>query len=733
MAFDVIFNDSEAACAVRSRGGSGESIHFARICVKTGSMKRSSARRSAEDGGHGGCTMFISVWDTKTILSSRSVAKSLNLTYRYQHHFRSWKRARILAIGDVFEAPTLIHSTFVVLAVYGRQNRFGTILCRITDTSTEVLQAVNHDEEPVSAVITRGPSLLFLDVSGVMFLRYDGKKSIIYSCDDGQNAVEHWTIGNCADDDSRALICTYPHPGDFSALEVSAVHWKGMVVTSSIVRHRFGSRLSLLAASLQRGVFLFSTAEGYLYAFDYNTQDGIWRSQKPSAAKDVRCATVYKDFLVLTTSDESEDVYCLDLRNLANPAYFLKSAIRMDLVVVTEKIERQVESESSRPSSGNPSLLQIEKNLESRLQKGLDRFLEHSGRIADKKQLLNRILVLLKEEVGSSTTKPFVPMFKHSLKHVASVRNRRESGVRNEDSPAKSLTSEHEQLEGSGSRRYLKSPAAGVLKLVNNTCGLDCARNFLTIRAEIAFHESEYDRDVNTVEGLFMKLNFSCSDRIPTVWSFNEVPFTEKPQSYSLYGFAPLAVFAHSSKLPTLTCSARVTLSNGCSQIVGLFTIASILSSNYSSETAKKAAFIAEPSFKDGFHIIARGLAPGQLAELCRGEDTAQNASIASAENLPRFTLNSKSRNDLATTIARLAIRAGDKVKFYSSPEPSRSALYGIDTAINHLQDEKKLIQVIGSQTNAYGYTPADIVKVLQKQIDVDEAFGLVEEQQLWF
>ncbi|KAI0564950.1 hypothetical protein FGB62_22g610 [Gracilaria domingensis] len=761
MTFGFITNNRRGSCSVYGHRESGESTHFANIEVKVRTKKRQRARETPGFVGKIKCYVTVSVWKVLKSFSSHSVARSFSLVYSFQHHLKSWNDAKILAIHDVSQVPDFVQSTCFGLALYGGGNRYGTVIGIVRESETILLPIIVHEREPVSALLLRGPTLVCLDATGIVTLGRDGVECTVEGFRDVHMSGKMTSICN-VEDESYALACSSANDDDSGhVLQISTVHWKGKVAALLTVEDRFEAFPTLLAASLYSHNLFFSTANGVLYAADMASRTISWRTRKHSdVVKQIRMALLHNGLLILSTLNDSEDFYAVHITSTADSSHCVgdirklfsircgseKGMKHEHLFIPWQNLllkvnyeegtccdeEDSCESAFFNSNPGNPSMFQIESHLGKRLEKGLDQFLEDKERINDKQKMMENVRTFLTEELEHSDAKSFAPIFEGRVVSVASIWNRNTANVRPDRQMSEECANGPENADSRSLDIGQTVRRANALKLVDSSCNLDRLRSYVTIETQIVPDELFCEGDGENPENVRAKLRLHSNHRIPSVWTCNEISISENAGRYSLWAASPLAVFTNSSDLPKLTFTATIDLSNGLSHPVGLFTLASLMWSMKKDDNKHIQNIPYNDLSESTYHISASGENINQVRALQTEEDIAPYAEFIIGEHSARITLKLASQSEFSTLLATLTMKAGDNITFQSTPEPSKCSFFEVDTGLNLLEDEKKVMQSISSQKNVFGYSTEELTSVIEKQIDVDDAFGLIEEQQLW-
>ncbi|CAN8068339.1 unnamed protein product [Agarophyton chilense] len=756
-----ITSNHKGSCSVFSQRETTESTHFANIQIKLPTKKRPRGLRSDWVAKNSGCFIDVSVWKIPKSFSTHSVSRTFTHVYNYSRHFQSWQDAKILAIKDVSQTSNFVCSTCFGLVLFGDDNQYGSVIGMIRESETVFLPIVVHDKEPLSAVFLRGPSLLCLCESGSLILEQDGAKCAVKGVDFMNMSQNTATICN-VEDDRYALLCTaISDAGSRTVVKVASVDWHGTTTTLYTIEDKFDSCVSLLSASLHRCLLFFSTVDGVVHSVDMVSGTISWRTRmQRDALKHVRTATLHNGFLVLSTLDEAEDFYAAHVAVPADSSYTVgdvkklfstrcdqpKENMHAHLYIPWKNFLLKVHSEKgtccdkedsyeavgSITSSGNPSMFQIESYLKERLQRGLDKFLEDKERSDDKRRMMENVRTILGEQLGHSDSKPFSPIFEGTVQCIASANspNSRRAGW--DPQTSKEALPKNGNDDSESYEKVDSNHSADNLTVVETNCQLDRLRSRVIIETRFSFKQLPSAGDENETKELRAKLSFHTSDRISSVWSCNEVLLSGNSDFFSLSAACPLAIFTNSSNLANMTFTATIDLSNNHSQPIGLFTLASLLCQIDNVDKANKR-LSSDDLFNSTFHVLASGGSSNRLQDLLTEEDISGYVKFKAGEHKTRLSLHPGSQSELATLIARLTIRAGDSTVFQSVPEPSKSSLKDIDTGIAVLEEERKLMHSISNQKNIFGYNAGEIMSVIEKQIEVDDAFGMIEEQQLWF
>lgn len=762
---NLILSESSASCAVKCpwQNPVERKVWYSRICLSERPRKRQLGK-SKRTGSH--CVVQVSIWSSPAS-SNGFTTKALGKEGSSQCVIvESSGPGRLIGVSNAIDCILFAEFTWVIVAISSRKGAHGIALLRFEKEGIQVKKVFFVPESPLHGIVLRGPHILYKTSENILLEGPDGNVALV-GVDGGEmgpRAKEYFICGT--EHDAEAVIATRDtKQGISESISLRTVRFSGVCESPWTAKDTRDCNLNFAAVSLHRGIFAVANYDGSLTSFDIHSGVVLWKTRPKSELENPVWLSFYRDTL-LVIAGGSEAVWSVSIAASTDRNQAIRNTTLMfsekcsvtteagehghvfapwreSLLQLSDKngcycLDKEISTTIStavrHQQKGIPFMHAVRRNLERRLDVGVERVTDAAERQEEKLGILNHVRSLLMEAAGEKTrvTFPKPKPFNGSLDNVIVLNGRgerRSGGSRQEEGNALTVAqvpSTHVVLGGHSGSIGLSR----FVRLLESLTGVDRSGRFVLIQVRLAVSDVLSTDDSESAT-LSLRLNVQFDRCMSAIWDIEQRSRLRSGDSIWLRACAPISAIVANNVLSVenLRVIVRVDCDAGRSQHLDTFSFSAILSSIFDSESrAGKGTEHGLLTFERSIHTIAQGRSAHHLQRLRQDEASADEFVVNTREKLACISFKVTSNIQLALAIAKLRTSVDDDVSLRSSAELSTSSLKNVDYCLRKLEEEMQAVRN-AVHRGSVGYDASQIQELLKLQLRVDESFGCIEEQ----
>lgn len=757
---DIILSETNAACIVLCPWQSPvEKVAcYSSIQLSQRSQKRTlgKAKRKASC-----CVVDVTVWSPKTS-GKPGTSKTFSRCYASECVIKgSIGPGRIIGISNAIDDDVFVEYTWIVIAVSRTDGSNGIALLRFEENGIKLRKVFDCTDSPYDAVVLRGPNVLYSLSNDVEMEGEKGGVTIDLPAHECTSSIDVESFLCRTGTDLEAIVAKLLKRTGFpDLLKLYSVCFSGLCeeIRTLKVSAIESSRRGFICTD--HGAFILAGRDGSLGYFDINTGEIVWKSPANKALEDLLWLTCYEETLVMTASRTVWSMPMnakLDHTVSANSASsmfpdFCRSASqdeahahffapwRGSVLQISDKngsycfekdLSKAQTQKNQTRNRATPFTPAVSRNLEKRLDSGVERVTDAAQRQEEKVELLNHLRSLLAEVVGQKSRASFPKKFHEGLENVM-VLNRTDELQPRTDTELASIGKAGE----TSTRVFVDcDPSAfqmtPFLDLVESRTGVDKSGRFVIIQVCICVSKEGVSMNGSNFPPLSLQLNVHFDRCMAAIWDVEASSYMKPGDKAWLRACAPIsAIVANSvSSMENLRVIVRVDSDDGRSQYLGTFYLSTVLSSVIHFE---KEMFPEVDrgllNFERTIRIVAQGSAVQFLQNILQNREGENIFDVTAQQKLARINFQASSNIELALALAKIRAAVGDGISLRSLSEAPIHSLHILDSGMRSLEKEIDTLRGIASQRGAIGYDVHQICELLRLQLEVDESFGRVEE-----
>lgn len=769
---NVLLGDSTACGTIKNpwQVPAERREYYAAINLSTFTYKR--YRRKSRTGRN--YVIRASVWTAtreKDGFSSRSFQK----VYPCECILQDWGDARLLGIFDALDETLLIESSWLLVAVSRKPRKHGIALFQFTQHGLKLVDVFAVRDIPLQAVAMRGPVVLYCTPSTVGIVGRDGDTPLhsSFSPFSSTQPLTRYLVCGTDHDLRGAVAVLEPKENSSECITIRVLSTLGNNEREWTLRDIPDIVVELIAVSTRKGMVALVEADGTLKGFDLNSGKQLWTTRGREELRNPKSLLFHRD-MVVVTSRNSAAVWAVKLSSADDGSQQLRSitmafpaqctavssqshghflAPWREYVLLCNDVDgthcadfdfswKDPVMDSNRFHSAHYTLT-VSKNLERRLNAGVERVMDAAERQEILLRMLSHVRSLLVQATGKMVNVRRPQLFNEQLGNVLFLPDRREP-MRDIDEgngfvPSPTVCHSDVGEEGAApstvpSKVFVNGCAhehcgTHFVRLISSKTGVDQSARFIIVRVHVLVLRVAAEGYASSSTQK-LQLNVDFDRCVAAMWDMETKTGLRPGEECWLSACAPISTLVTNcvSSLSDLSVIARVDTDNFGSQKLGRFSLNSILSSKINLKDLSEGGDGLQ-WFEKRVHAIAQGQSAHELGRQTHLKDIAKELRIETRENLAYLSFKFTSITELALAVAKLRALIGDGVRLRKTNELSRDALREADLSLRALEREMRVIREIAAQPNAVGYEVHEIQQLLGIQMDVDDSIGVVEEQ----
>lgn len=728
---------------------------YARVQVSHSSNKRQVGKLSRKNSS---CVVHASIWSA---LQHSSGAKSKAFRRESLSHcvIPSWDSATLLAVNDAFDSSIFVSFTWVLVGLSTKRGSHGLALLQFTKEGIRLDAVFDLEDAPVQGIVLRGPHILCSTSAEVILIAKDGTFSMDYLPSDCMNpsAVERCLC--VGERDREGLLITIDRDAPKSeVLKMYLVDAMKQACEELWSAEYAGKNIAAAAVSLRRGIVVLCESDGSMKAIDVKSGNPLWEGlggkdmgtpsdlafcQNGLLISELDSEALWGVSLVETSFGNTHRAKllfpekCSALGSQNHNHFFAPwrgSLLQCNNENGTHCADKDMSAVQITSKcnllQGTPFMHAVTKNLEHRLDVGVQRVTEAAQKREDKSDMLVHVRSLLRNAESFSPRIIQHSLFRGSLENIVENPERRRSiGNGSEAQLDSDVPMGCSIIVVNGRSQCEDRPR--LVRLLSSVAGVDKTERFIVIRVHISVLGPETSGNEKLVPGIGIQLNMQFSKSY-TIWDVQKKTGLRPGAMVWLHACAPISAIIsdNTSNVVNLSVSVRVNADDGRSQLLGTFNLANVLSCSLQMEAvASRGDGCNLIDFEKYIYAIAQGASAHQLQRLVHLRSVAEGFTVTALENLACLAFKVRSKVELAMAIAKLRACLPDEVRLQSSPAPSQGAVRLVDASVRALEQEMTLVRSASLRRDEVGYEASRMLEILRCQMVVDDYFGQVEEQ----
>lgn len=719
------------------------------------SRKRQRGKSPREESS---CRIDLSVW-TSAVGSDGSNSRSFRRVNLFQCTIPKWGApTRVLGVFRAFDDQSGVDYSWVVASLTKRDGKHGIALLQCTEDALSLVKVIAVRSNPEQVVVLRGPVVLYATPSFVSLAGKDGDIALDQDFDIDRSHISpaRYLVCTTEHDLEGVVACLEPQEPTADALRVCTIFADGKSQREWILRDVDGVSLRNISVSTQRGMAALAQADGTIHLFHLQFGKCLWTVR---GTKDIGSprSIIFHRHMVVCSLQNPNTLWAVPLyapkgenQKVRSPAklfpdqfkaaspkeynYFL--ALWRDSVLLCNDANGSCCADydfSSAATERDESRLQSEhylrtvvKNLETRLDFGVQRVTDVAERQDDKVRMVEHIRGLLIAASGGKL-KPTPELFGGQVEELLSSPEQRapmrdvSDNEADDPPPSEKIT-----VNGCSVPNHI-SPIARIVRI---SAGVDKSAHFIVVRAYIAVLGPS-DEEGSVSSDTTLQLNVSFDRCMPAIWDVEQRRNLRKGDKCWLQACAPVSIVAanSASSLDDISLVVRIDTTDGPSQHIASYSLTDVLSSP--ADTTEEQDTDSLLSFEQKVHAVAQGREAHDLNRFTMLMDLCRGLTVKTRENLAYFNFKITSVTELALAVAKLRAVIDDNVRLRSASELSQSTFHAADVSLRALEAEIQATRDIVQSRQTVGYNAENLRTLLRVQMEMDDCIGKVEEQNL--
>lgn len=759
---NVLIDGKNASCVVKCPWLNLErrKDKYARVEVFDRSRKRQLGQHSRSKWS---CLVRATVW-TPASHPSGATSKAFRRESTSECLISGWGGScSILAINDAIDSNLFVTFTWILMGLKRKDGATGLALLRFTENGIQLHSTRNTDDSPVQGVVLQGPHMLYSTVSGVAVEGPDAACPLVGSSRDLDSSATATSLIATAERDSEGFVLTHdPNVMKTEALMFSSFRAPNFICERLWTGAYSGKSIQAIAISFRRGILVVADEHCAVRALDIKSGGQLWEAIGGKSMRPPYTMVFFRNEL-LAGVQGTEGLWYLSLnpdRKVSTArrlkpmfpeqcpststqahnhflapwrGYLLQCSNENGTHCADHELSSQVSPMMQGQANAAPFMLSVSRNLERRLDVGVQQVTETAQKKEDKTRIVAHIRSLLANAAGNPLGYSHRKLFSDRLERIVELPERRrpvselfplqgESDLEKQ-SPAGDIVVNGQALPEGYSR---------FVRLLHSTTGIDKTGRFIAIRVHLSLLDTEDHNEDSPAPVTALWLNVKFDMPVSAVWDIQRTRGLPPGNSTWLEACAPISsvVSNSDSRLMNLSVIVRVDAEDGRSQLLGEFTVPSILAHDAQSDIAASGGGQCNlMNFQRRIQAVAQGVSAPLLLQLSQPQLFPGGFRVKIREHLALVEFSVASKTELVLQVAKLQARAPDDVKLRRAVDPSRPSLRGVDMCLLGLEKEMHLIRRIGTQHSEIGYDVSRIITLLECQLAVDDSFGCLEEQ----
>eukprot|EP00177_Eucheuma_denticulatum_P000135 GFKZ01000237.1.p1 GENE.GFKZ01000237.1~~GFKZ01000237.1.p1 ORF type:complete len:758 (-),score=75.03 GFKZ01000237.1:1980-4253(-) len=754
---NIPLDDNNFSCVIRCPwiAPAQRQSYFGRVCLSATSRKRQRGKSQRKEIN---CCVYLSVW-TPAIGNDGFNGRSFRRVKHFQCTVPEWGApAKVLGVFQAFDDESGLEYSWVVASLTKRDGKHGIALLQCAENALSLVNVAAVRGNPQQAIVLRGPVVLYATPSFVRMTGKNGDISLdqVFNADCSQkNSPARYLVCTTEHDLEGVVACLEPPKSASNTLRVCTIFANGKSQREWVLRDVNGTSICYISVSVRRGISVLAEADGSIRLFELQSGQCLWTVTGNMDIESPRAVIFHRD-MVLFSSRNPNTLWAVSLndskdenRKVRFPAklfpdqctgastdessYFL--ALWRDSVLLCDDSNgtcradydfssAAIEREQIRYPNGY-YLRTVIKNLETRLDCGVQRVTDVAERQDDKVSMIDHVRGLLISASGKRL-KPFPDLFRGQLKELMRSPERRlpmrdASDEADYPSPSEKIT-----VNGCSDPNDI-SPIARIIR--TGAC-VDKSARFIVVRAYVTVLGANDEEDSES-SGITLQLNVSFDRCMPAIWDVDRKRQLRKGDKCWLRACAPVSAVVSNGagSLNDISLIVRIEATDGPSQHIASYSLIDVLSST--AETISEQDNGSLLSFEQKVYAVAQGRGAHDLNRLTVPEDICRGLTLHTREKLAYITFNITSVTELALAVARLRAVIDDDVRLRSTCELAQSALHAADVSLRALEVELQATRDITENQQTVGYNSENLRTLLKIQMEMDDCMGKVEEQYL--
>lgn len=769
---NILLGDSAACGAIKNpwQSPAERKDYYASVNLSTIIHRRHRGKSPRKGRSY---VIRASVWTAvreKDGFSSRSFQK----VHSCECTLQDWSEARLLGVFDAMDEALLVEFSWLLIAVSGKAKKHGIALFQFTQNGLLFVDVFTVCDVPLQAVALRGPVVLYCTSSTVGLAGRNGDIPLNSSFKplSSTQSLTRYLICSTDHDLRGAVAVLERQENSFECVTIRALHASGNNEREWVIRDVRNDNVRLIAISIRQEIAVLAEANGTLKGYDLNSGKQLWKACRREELHNSSSLLFHKDMVVVTFGS-SAAVWVVRLASAADVSGHARSvtlafpaqcttvssqshghflAPWRDYVLLCNDVDgthcadfdfsAKDSAVDSNQFQGAHYAFTVSKNLEKRLNAGVERVMDAAERQEILLRMLSHVRSLLVQATGKMANVQRPQLFNEQLENVLSLPDRREpmrdideeeDGFAQLPTPCDSSMEEKGAAALTPPKVFVNGCAhdhdgAYFAKLISSKTGMDQSARFIIVRVHLSVLRVIEDYTSSTARTLQLNVDF---DRcMSAIWDVERKTGLRPGDECWLGACAPISALVtnYASSLSNLSVIVRVEADGYGSQTLGRFSLNCILSTKLNLKDLPKGES-GLLWFERRVYAVAQGRLAHELHRLADRKDIAKELGIETRENLACFNFSVTSITELALAIAKLRAFIGDDVRLRRTHELSRNALREADLSLRALEREMQAMREIAARPNAVGYDVHEIQGLLRIQMVVDDAMGVVEEQ----